>query len=455
MAFVLQGTTPNALGGGGGSLGYQGIPNSLAIKFDLYNNEGEGVNSTGIFFNGDFPGLPHAPGEQSIDLTSSGIDLHSQDVFQINLTYDGTTLTETITDETLASHPMFTHSYTVNTPALIGGNVAYAGFTGGTGGLTTVADVQTWTYQFTQPRPGQPQLAADGPAANAEAPALTAVELAPVAQEAVANWAATGLSADQVAELNAVQYQIDTLGGGVLGLTDLGSEVVTLDATAAGYGWYLGSTPGDDSAFGIVTAPNELQASPGSPAFGRMDLLTVVEHELGHVLGLGDLNPQAVPHDVMTETLATGVRRSPGALFVTVTDGAQAPAAQSVGTTPPPLIDSSLVTANGTSAGSQEQSAATTPATSDVDLSLLLANGGALIGAAPGQALGPSDWPPSLPGPNAGVGLGASPIVLDTGNAADVGGLAVVPAKPDPGADVAALDQLFSSPEQWAGLGGY
>jgi hypothetical protein len=84
-----------------------------------------------------------------------------------------------------------------------------------------------------------------------------------------------------------------------------------LDATAAGYGWFLDPMPGDDSAFGNIVAPFELQASPGSPAFGRMDLLTVVEHELGHVLGLSDLDPQAVPHALMTQTLDTGVRRLP------------------------------------------------------------------------------------------------------------------------------------------------
>jgi hypothetical protein len=42
-----------------------------------------------------------------------------------------------------------------------------------------------------------------------------------------------------------------------------------------------------------------------------MDLLTVVEHELGHVLGLSDLDPQAVPHDLLTTTLGLGVRRLP------------------------------------------------------------------------------------------------------------------------------------------------
>src|SRR5205085_2822207 len=54
-----------------------------------------------------------------------------------------------------------------------------------------------------------------------------------------------------------------------------------------------------------------LRAGPDSPAFGRIDLLTVVEHELGHVLGLSDLDPLAVPHDLLTETLTAGVRRFP------------------------------------------------------------------------------------------------------------------------------------------------
>jgi hypothetical protein len=39
-----------------------------------------------------------------------------------------------------------------------------------------------------------------------------------------------------------------------------------------------------------------------------MDLLTVVMHELGHELGLPDLDAAAHPGDVMAEGLAPGVR---------------------------------------------------------------------------------------------------------------------------------------------------
>jgi hypothetical protein len=240
-----------------------------------------------------------------VDLTSTGIDLHSQDVFSVTLAYNGTTLTETITDT--VTHTSFTTSYTVNIAGLVGGDVGYAGFSGGTGGLTTVADVQTWTYQFTSPT-AQPQLAVGDPAPGGAAPALTAAELAPVVQQAVAEWEATGLSPAQAALLGSVQFQIRTLGGSLLGLTDLGASVVTLDATAAGYEWYIDPS---NALFGTALAAGEWQAAPGSAAFGHMDLLTVVDHELGHVLGLSDLDPQAVPDNLLTTTLAPGVRRLP------------------------------------------------------------------------------------------------------------------------------------------------
>ena len=42
-------------------------------------------------------------------------------------------------------------------------------------------------------------------------------------------------------------------------------------------------------------------------ALDRIDLLTVVEHELGHIAGLGDMD--ALADDVMNGVLGAGVRR--------------------------------------------------------------------------------------------------------------------------------------------------
>jgi hypothetical protein len=45
-----------------------------------------------------------------------------------------------------------------------------------------------------------------------------------------------------------------------------------------------------------------------------MDLLTVVMHELGHVLGFGDVDTASHPYELMATDLAPGVRRLPNGL---------------------------------------------------------------------------------------------------------------------------------------------
>src|SRR5665213_2150176 len=140
MTFTMQDQANTALGGGGGSLGYTGITPSVAIKFDLYNNAGEGTNSTGLFTNGANP----TTNPNTFDLTSSGVDLHGGDPLQVTLTYDGTNLQETIFDTVTGAS--FSHGYAINIPATLGANTAFIGFTGATGGATAIQDVQTWTY---------------------------------------------------------------------------------------------------------------------------------------------------------------------------------------------------------------------------------------------------------------------------------------------------------------------
>jgi Bacterial lectin/Chitobiase/beta-hexosaminidase C-terminal domain/Legume lectin domain len=139
ITFTLQGNAPTALGSLGGGLGYAGIGESVAVKFDLDNNAGEGTNSTGLYTNGAHPTVP------ALDLTSSGVNLHSGDVFNVHLGYDGATLTMMITDASNSAET-FTTNWTINIPAKVGGNTAYVGFTGGTGGLTAIQDVLTWTF---------------------------------------------------------------------------------------------------------------------------------------------------------------------------------------------------------------------------------------------------------------------------------------------------------------------
>jgi hypothetical protein len=140
FTFAIQGNSTAVIGGTGGGLGYGNIGKSVAVKFDLYNNAGEGTDSTGLYLNGVDPTMP------AVDMTSSGVDLHSGHVFSVHIVYDGSNLTMTITDTTNTALT-FTNTWTaVNIVGVVGANTAFVGFTGGTGGYTANQSIRTWTY---------------------------------------------------------------------------------------------------------------------------------------------------------------------------------------------------------------------------------------------------------------------------------------------------------------------
>ena len=116
----------------------QSITPSVAVKFDLFNNAGEGINSTGFYTDGAAPTVP------ALDLTPSGVNLHSGDVMQSQLTYDGATLTLTLTDTVTGA--TFTASDAIDIPSTVGSNTAFVGFTGGTGGTVSTQSILDWTY---------------------------------------------------------------------------------------------------------------------------------------------------------------------------------------------------------------------------------------------------------------------------------------------------------------------
>jgi hypothetical protein len=147
FTFTIQRQAPTALGSAGGGLGYATdgsnpgpvISNSAAIKFDLFNNQGEGSDSTGLYFNGASPTVP------AVDLTGTGIDLHSGHQFEGRIDYNGSTLVVRIDDNVTGAAVEVIYSG-VNIPGAIGGSTAFVGFTGGTGGLTAIQDIQNWDF---------------------------------------------------------------------------------------------------------------------------------------------------------------------------------------------------------------------------------------------------------------------------------------------------------------------
>jgi hypothetical protein len=121
---------------------------------------------------------------------------------------------------------------------------------------------------------------------------------------ALARWAAAGASAQVLAAMKQAQFLVTDLSGAYLGMAE--PSLVYLDRDAAGYGWFVDSTPATDEEFVVQHGEDQLSAVDPQ-AVDRIDLLTVVEHELGHIAGLDDLDGTTA--DLMSGVLETGVRR--------------------------------------------------------------------------------------------------------------------------------------------------
>ena len=146
-------------------------------------------------------------------------------------------------------------------------------------------------------------LTLDVPAvASGNATVLSDAQLQPIVAEAENRLtAATGVQV--AAAMSGVSIEITDLPGNMLG--EALGKTILIDRDAAGYGWFVDSTPADDLEFADPLGPYAWAATDGSPAAGRVDLLTTVMHEMGHVLGLGHDDTL----DLMYHTLSLGQRR--------------------------------------------------------------------------------------------------------------------------------------------------
>jgi hypothetical protein len=148
---------------------------------------------------------------------------------------------------------------------------------------------------------GAPQLADSFQPFVADASAgITQEQLNATVTAALTRLQQDGIDAATLAQLASADYLVGDLPGTMLGFTS--GRTVTIDRHAAGRGWFIDPTPLDDAEFdanGVALA--------GTAASGKMDLLTTVLHEMGHVVGHGD---QFTASDPMYDVLSTGQRRT-------------------------------------------------------------------------------------------------------------------------------------------------
>jgi hypothetical protein len=139
---------------------------------------------------------------------------------------------------------------------------------------------------------------------DADVPALAA--------EARARWAPLLSVADE-AKLAAITFLVvtdltDAAGGRVLSRTvetSPGAFQIQLDAGGMGWGWFKDATPADDAEFDAASGTPLLTAKADGSAEEVIDALTVIMHEMGHVLGVDHL---ASADALMNSTLDTGER---------------------------------------------------------------------------------------------------------------------------------------------------
>ena len=138
--FAIQNSKKGiyAIGSNGGGLGFASIPNSVALAFNLYQSGVSNAQTLGVYTGGA------NPVGSSTNLAGSAVNLHSGHPFHVQLTYNGTTLTVTLTDKTTAAS--VTVSFAVNIVSSVGSSSAYVGFTGSTGAYVSTQNILNWSF---------------------------------------------------------------------------------------------------------------------------------------------------------------------------------------------------------------------------------------------------------------------------------------------------------------------
>ena len=251
MAFILQddprgssalGT--NFAGNGGSGLGYDGISPSAAVEFNIWHGHVQGTNFATDGSTGNYN-------------STGSVAFWNGDEIHVLLTYNGSVLTETLTD--LVNGATYSASYTVNLAQVLGSDIAYVGFSGGTGVYASTQTISDFTFE-----PGT----VSSPAGVAGSPINLALMTDPSGGQAAGPITLTftgvpsGWSLNQGTNLGNGTWTVET--------NDLGALTVMTAAAYTG-AMVLGVTEtwtNANGSTGTATVADNVEAyAPGAPIF--------------------------------------------------------------------------------------------------------------------------------------------------------------------------------------------
>jgi hypothetical protein len=141
LVFIVQ-TNSNSVGGAGGGIGYDGVPNSVGIEFDTWNNggiDGNSSNHVGIDVGGNVNSLVRA------EVTEN--DMNNGAIWNAWVDYNGVTDLLEVRLSEINSRPLLPIlSLTRDLVADLGTTNAFVGFSSGTGSAFANHDVLSWTF---------------------------------------------------------------------------------------------------------------------------------------------------------------------------------------------------------------------------------------------------------------------------------------------------------------------
>ncbi len=152
LVFVLQNNPTPVLGKSGAGLGFDSVPNSVGVEFDIYKNIGynstngkncydTNENHVAIVQNGD--NSHNVANNDAIDSTP-GVNLYGGTDINVWIDYDGTTLTTYYGTSTTRNDNRYISK---NIGNYLKDKDIYVGFSASTGGAYATQDIKKWYFK--------------------------------------------------------------------------------------------------------------------------------------------------------------------------------------------------------------------------------------------------------------------------------------------------------------------